>query len=211
MNPPNEILFHALGDFVRDPRTREALTLRENTQPWQAYIRIFKNLAACERCEEKGVECWMGDEVVGCGSCSENHQICSNTTRLQETMLRIKFGDGVEGSEAFMKEFLVLESTVTGGIDGTWDEIERIDKASRIPGASREWAVNHGRVLHFRMEADLVSLRLRNKSNMKTLQHIRGCATELKDALADPENCDMKGLLPGLTRIEELAKAALGI
>ncbi|KAH6877017.1 hypothetical protein BKA70DRAFT_1448355 [Coprinopsis sp. MPI-PUGE-AT-0042] len=209
VSPSESQSFRALGDLVRDPQTREALTPRENLHPWRTFLATHNNLPTGSRCEEMGKECWNGDEAVGCVSCSKVHQICSNATRLQETMLRIKFDNSVESSESsekFMREFLILENTATGSSDRTWNKIKHIDKALEIPGEAAEWAKDYSRVLHVKMKAN----ELRQKSVKNLLEHIRGCAIELQNQTADPDH-NGKDFVAGLARIEDLAKTALGV
>ncbi|KAH6867649.1 hypothetical protein BKA70DRAFT_1579309 [Coprinopsis sp. MPI-PUGE-AT-0042] len=201
----------SIANFIRNERTKQLVQCLEDKHLWRSFFDSLDVHLTCSACATTSpkVTCITEGYTVGCHRCFSTHQQCSIVEDYRKKILVLHCNETLAGARERLREFCGLEAHVKRMGDNkretTWEEVEAIEKDAKIGEGQLGYALDNLRILHLRMELELIQLRRLNESFCDTMLEISLCASEAR-ACASPET-----LGEAVWEIEGMATDALGV
>ncbi|KAH6869587.1 hypothetical protein BKA70DRAFT_1242303 [Coprinopsis sp. MPI-PUGE-AT-0042] len=197
----------SVAAFASDDCTRELIQCAEGNNQWVAFFEEHNPFPPCTACVVEGVEdsCVVEKYTVGCQACYASLDRCSILDDHCIQTLVSRFGNTVQQA----KEHLHLLSEVQSYFKGinaerkvsSWDEINDIERRARAGGDELSSAMTDLRVLHLKLELDLLDQRLTAKSWGDTLMEISNRAMEAIDEVKEDRSDDFEKAVKDVARM----------
>ncbi|KAH6905663.1 hypothetical protein BKA70DRAFT_1430519 [Coprinopsis sp. MPI-PUGE-AT-0042] len=197
----------SVAAFASDDRTRELIQCAEGNNQWDTFFEEHNPFPPCTACVVEGVEdsCVVEKYTVGCQACYASLDRCSILDDHCIQTLVSRFGNTVQQA----KEHLHLLSEVQSSFKGlnaerkvsSWDEINDIERRARAGGDELSRAMTDLRVLHLKLELDLLDQRLTAKSWGDTLMEISNRAMEAIDEGKEDGSDDFEKAVKDVARM----------